>query len=221
MSGEDFEPVPGLPERLPQGEQMLWQGAPDWRSLATRAFHWRAVAAYFGLLGAWRLVSGLVNGEAPSTVLGALAFLLPIALVALAIIVGFAVLAARATLYTVTDRRIVMRIGIALSVTLNIPFRAIDGAGLKLRRDGTGDISLVLAPDHRIAFLSLWPHVRPWRLARPEPTLRCIRNPERIAQILSTALAASADQAAPKLRRAVSQSPDPSPAGAAHAALAS
>ena len=76
-------------------------------------------------------------------------------LVALAIIVGFAVLAARATLYPPASptERIVMRIGIALSVTLNIPFRAVDGAGLKLRRDGTGDISLVLAPNHRIAFL--------------------------------------------------------------------
>jgi len=30
----EYEPVPGLPQRLPQGERILWQGAPDWQTLA-------------------------------------------------------------------------------------------------------------------------------------------------------------------------------------------
>ena len=51
---DDFEPVPGLPETLPQGEQMLWQGSPQWWSLALRAFRLREVGVYFGFLMAWR-----------------------------------------------------------------------------------------------------------------------------------------------------------------------
>jgi len=39
-----FDPVKGLPEHLPQGEVMLWQGSPHWQSLALRAFHIRKVA---------------------------------------------------------------------------------------------------------------------------------------------------------------------------------
>ncbi len=33
VSEHEFEPIPGLPERLPAGERMLWQGRP-WRALA-------------------------------------------------------------------------------------------------------------------------------------------------------------------------------------------
>ena len=37
MSGDyEFEPVPGLPEELPPGEMLLWQGAPDWKTIATQ-----------------------------------------------------------------------------------------------------------------------------------------------------------------------------------------
>ena len=44
----------GLPERLPEGETLLWQGRPSWRQLALRAFHVREIAIYFALLLAWR-----------------------------------------------------------------------------------------------------------------------------------------------------------------------
>ena len=49
MHHDDFasEPVPGLPERPPAGERILWQGAPDRRTLARTAYHTRLVAAYF------------------------------------------------------------------------------------------------------------------------------------------------------------------------------
>ena len=39
MSHDDFaiEPIPGLPERPPQGEEILWQGRPNWWALAKSA----------------------------------------------------------------------------------------------------------------------------------------------------------------------------------------
>ena len=33
----EFEAAPGLPEKLPQGERILWQGAPDALALARAA----------------------------------------------------------------------------------------------------------------------------------------------------------------------------------------
>jgi len=43
----EFEPEYGLPERLPDGEKMLWQGAPDFKALAIRVFHLRKLALHF------------------------------------------------------------------------------------------------------------------------------------------------------------------------------
>ena len=60
-------PVPtsvprGLPERLPEGERLLWQGAPDWRRLALHVFHVRGLALYFAGIIAYCLVSAIVDG---------------------------------------------------------------------------------------------------------------------------------------------------------------
>jgi hypothetical protein len=85
-----------------------------------------------------------------------------------------------------------MRVGIVLTVTFNLPFKRIEGAGLMLRgADGHGDIPLTLARGERIAILQLWPHARPWRVARPEPALRCLPDAAAVGQVLARAWAAS------------------------------
>jgi hypothetical protein len=96
-------------------------------------------------------------------------------------------LSARATLYTVTDKRVVMRIGIVLTLTFNIPFKRIEAAGLHLNANGTGDLPLTLSGEDRIAWLHLWPHARAWHLARPEPMLRCVPQATEVAQLLAQA----------------------------------
>ena len=105
----------------------------------------------------------------------------------------YAWLTSRCTLYTITDRRLVMRVGIALPMTFNLPFSSIESAGLKCWADGNGSIVLTLAPGERLAYLVLWPHARPWRMARTEPMLRCIPDAARVAQTLARALAAAAE----------------------------
>jgi hypothetical protein len=94
-----------------------------------------------------------------------------------------------------------MRIGIVLNLTFNLPFGRIATAGLRDTGHGTGDIPLTLAGSDRIAYMHLWPHARPWRIAHPEPMLRCVPNAPRVAQVLAQAWsqaqcpAASADPA--------------------------
>ncbi len=192
MSESEFEPVPGLPEHLPQGERILWQGAPHWLGLALTAFRLRAIAIYFAALMVWRAASMWHDG---GSALDALAYafdLAPLALAALGLLLVIAVTAARTTVYTITDKRVVMRFGMALPLTVNIPFSQVDGASYASHGGETGDVALVVRPEGRIGYLMMWPHVRPWRYAQPEPTLRALPDGARAAAILGEALAVHA-----------------------------
>ncbi|HML41550.1 MULTISPECIES: photosynthetic complex putative assembly protein PuhB [Hyphomicrobium] len=184
----DSEPVPGLPEHLPEGERILWQGRPEWVALARRAFHVSGVAIYFVVLAvvlAWHELSA--SGTTRDAVQAA-AGVVPGALVALALLAALAALTTRSALYTITTRRVVMRFGIALPIVLNIPFKQIKSADLRVYSDGTGDIPLVVSAPKRQSMVVLWPHVRPWRARDPQPMLRCIPDASRVAEILAAAL---------------------------------
>lgn len=182
----------GLPEPLPSNERVLWEGGPDWRQLAIRVFHARKVAIYFAALLAWRIVANVSDGTSlPSALVGSIA-LASLGVLAVGLLCLIAWFTARTALYTITNERVVMRIGIVLTVTFNLPFKAIGSAGLKLWRDGSGDIPLTLTGSDRIAYLNLWPHARPWRVKQPEPMLRGIPEAEHVAAILAQALSASA-----------------------------
>jgi hypothetical protein len=183
----ELEPQYGLPERLPADEHVLWQGSPDFRALAVRVFHVQKAALYFAALLLLRAGFAMSDGGTAWDGLVALAWPLPLALTALASLSALAWMTSRTTVYTLTDKRVVMRIGIVLTLTFNIPLRTLRSAALR-RSDGrTGDIAMQLAgPDH-IAFLHLWPHVRPWRLARPEPMLRAVTDANEVAALLSQA----------------------------------
>lgn len=186
----DHEPQFGLPELLPADETLLWQGSPDWRVLALRAFHLRKLALYFALLMLLRGLLHAADGAPLAAAAWAALTPLPLALLGLGLVALLAFLSARGTVYTLTDRRVVMRIGIVLTVTYNLPFKRIAAAALQRSRDGHGDIALTLASRDRIAWLQLWPHVRPWHVRRPEPTLRAIADADRVAARLSAAWAA-------------------------------
>lgn len=182
-----WEPEPGLPERLPAGETLLWQGAPEVWGVARRVFHIRGVAIYFGLLLAWKVLADLHDGMLPGEVMLATLKVLPLPLAGLAMLYGLALAVSRTTLYTLTDRRLVMRIGMVLTVTYNIPLSQVAAADVRRDADGSGDLCLRLVAGQRIAYAHLWPHARPWRLARPQPALRCVAGIDPLARLLSEA----------------------------------
>jgi hypothetical protein len=202
----ETEPVYGLPEALPPGEQVLWQGAPRWQSLAVRAFHARKLAMYFGVLLAWRGIAALADGSPLAEAARATLGLSPLPLGAIGILTFLAWLSSRSTVYTVTNERVVMRIGIVLTITLNLPFRVIESAGLRTYADGTGDIPLSLSGKDKVAIIHLWPHARPWRFARPEPMLRAIPDAAGVGALLSNAIAASTG-GSPKAGEMVAEEP--------------
>jgi len=179
MEYED-EPIRGLPGRLPPGEEILWQGAPDWRVLARSAFHTRWVAAYFAALTIYGVASGSLLGAGITALAGA-ACLGLLALLAWAI--------ARTTVYTLTNKRIVLRIGVALTTCFNVPLKLMKSAEIRPLDRGHGDIALAI-DQGRIGYLLLWPHARPWRLKDPQPMLRALPEAERVAEMLVKARAA-------------------------------
>jgi hypothetical protein len=121
-----------------------------------------------------------------------LAILTPLAGISVGLMAFMAWLTARTSMYTITDQRIVMRIGIVLSVTFNLPFKSLDSVGLKRFTDGTGDLALTIGAKDHIAYLHLWPHARPWKFAKPEPMLRSIAEVATVANTLSQAMKAAA-----------------------------
>ncbi len=183
----------GLPERLPDGERLLWQGAPDWRVLARHAFHLRGLALYFGVIVAYCFGSAALGGTPLAGAAVSAAKLAGLALVPIGFLAAYAWAVGRVTVYSITNRRVVIQLGLTLPMTINLPFAKIEAAALKSRADGTGDISLLLNAKDKVAYLVLWPHARPWRLARPEPMLRAVPDAGRVGQLLARALAASAD----------------------------
>ena len=189
FSEHDSEPMHGLPAVLPPGEKLLWQGSPQWRSLALNAYRVRALAIYLRVIvaarGVYLLAGGATVGEALAGCVGPAAF----SLVGLALLTGIAALAARSTVYTLTDRRVVIRQGIALSSALNLPFTVLRSADLRERGDGTGDIALSLTPGQRVSYLWLWPHVRPWRIDQPQPMLRSLSDAAAVGETIGRAIA--------------------------------
>jgi hypothetical protein len=180
----EFEAAPGLPEPLPVGEKLLWQGAPQWQQLALHAFHVGKIAAYFLIMLAFQLAylieSHIAVGEIAVSILKSFVM----GSVALALLSAVAWFSSKTTIYTITDKRVIMRIGIVLTLTFNLPHKRISAASMKNLRGNTGDIALSLYPTDRIAWLHLWPHARAWRLTKPEPALRCIKDAGEVGQIL-------------------------------------
>lgn len=201
MSHDDFavEPVKGLPERPPEGEVILWQGRPNWWELAKESLSLYWVMGYFVLLAVWRFGSMIDQVGFASTFAASFPFVI-LGAVVCAILIAIAVVQARTTVYTITNRRVAMRIGAALTVTLNLPFTQIRNADLDLRRGGTGTIAFDLLGDTRLSYLVCWPHVRPWVMRRTQPALRCIPEAERIARMLADA--AEARVSTPQVARA-------------------
>lgn len=181
------EPVHGLPERLPEGEKVLWQGRPSAMALAFNAFRLRWVIGYFVVLTVFRLANlSSTSGTADqmtSVVTSSLGF----GVVSVLLILGLSYAMSRAAVFTITSERVVMRFGAAIRKYVNVPYSKMTGAQLKRKGLRVGDISMQLEGKEP-AYLHLWPFVRPFKYSKPQPMMRGIKEPEEVAQILARAV---------------------------------
>ncbi|MDJ0654136.1 MAG: photosynthetic complex putative assembly protein PuhB [Xanthomonadales bacterium] len=191
----EFEPVRGLPEVLPEGERMLWQGEPNSGTLARTAFFRRSLGIYFAVIAAGQFGLGVADGESLGVAAAGPVMTLLIGLLVMGISTFFGWLYAGTTVYTITNRRVVLRFGVAVTLTVNLPLRVIEQAQLRVESDGSGDVVLILDPEERVGYVHMWPLVQRWYFAQPRPLIRGIADVQSVARVLAEALAADAGQA--------------------------
>ncbi len=161
-------------------ETVLWKGRPQVTLLARTAFHTRTLGLYMAGL----TVIALMLGKNDAAIVAAL---LGVALAALLYLLAWA--SARSTLYILTDTRIIMRIGTAIETRINIPLKQVTSAHLRMRGKDHGDIAFELSGERLLGNLLLWPHVRPWHYAMPQPMLRAVPDAASVAQMIAEARA--------------------------------
>ena len=176
--------------QLAPGEARLWEGRPLFRRVAFDVFHARGIAVYFvGLFvldayQAWAkhipLPLAIHNSIPLAVIIG----------VAGGLLLAAAWLVTLTTRYEITDRRVILRYGMALPATLSLPYSQIVKASLAVNGDHTGDIALVLKEGNHMAYLKLWPLARAWQLSHPEPTLRGVPRAAVVGALLARSLAA-------------------------------
>ena len=175
MSEYAYEPTRGLPGVLPQDEQILWQSSPDWKIMAMTALHIRLCLAYFAAIVIWLATHGDVNSAMAVSVL---------CICVTGLFALFAWGVERTTVYTLTNKRLVLRIGVALNKCINLPLSEIRSADLKMLPSGHGNIVLSLKGAPRLGYIMLWPHARSLRFVTPQPTLRAIPDASAFAALL-------------------------------------
>ncbi len=195
----EYEPIPGLPEKLPRGEVILWQGRPNGRAIARRVMKTRWFTAYFVILAGWAMITGLYDGRGIGESLFSAGALLVLGTITVGLIELYAWGVEKTTLYTITNQRIVMRIGVALPFTMNLPFARIISADIRRLGSDIGDVAVRIHREERISWLMTWPHVRALRIFKAEPALRCIPKVEEAGQRLADALRKYNDAETPRI----------------------
>lgn len=184
--------IRGVPHPLPPGERLLWEGAPTMKAVATHVFHWRLVAAYFAaMLALW----AFTTEHQPGSEVYVASAVVRVSLAAFVMLsaLGLSRAVATTSWYAITSHRLVMRVGMAFPMSINIPFKILETAGVGSFKDGTGQVTVTLQKGHRIAYIALWPHCRVFRFTNPEPVLRGLEEPQQVAEILARAVAEAAD----------------------------
>lgn len=186
--GEQTPELRSVGFSLEPGERILWQGRPEASSLRRNFLKGRWLVAYAAGLLVWKLALIVwIRGLSPQEVFDT-ATLVVQSLVLVGITAYFAWALARGTTYTLTDLRLVIRHGIALPGTVDIPLRALRSVAVRIHADGTGDVALSVRDGGGIGFAKLWPHARGLELSRPVPMLRGVRDAAVLGSILTRRL---------------------------------
>lgn len=154
--------------------------------LARTAFHTGPVAAYFAVLAAIAFIGGSTLGFGMTVAAG---------LIGIALLHLLAFGTARSTIYTITNRRIVLRFGIAIPKCVNLPLRVIGALDLRVhaqgKNGGTGDLLMLVTAQQRLGYIALWPHAQGWHLSTPRPMLRAVPEIARVGMIAARATQAA------------------------------
>jgi len=175
-------------------------GAPDQRALARYFLRERWVLAFVALSGSLGAADALRHADdAMARLVGVSTLTLILATIAIVCIRLFAWQLSKTSQYVITDRRVFFNIGIVLRADANIPYSSVEDVNLRRRSDGSADLMVTLTGTQEIPWLLLFPHMT-WRgTHRGRPTFRALRDPQRAADAVVSALQAYQQPAAPDL----------------------
>ena len=182
-----------LSENLPNGEQLVWQGQPERRALATRAMYLKYIAFYLVALIAARTGYLILDGESVATWSGMLVWQVLASAFVMLLIVGLAAVYSRTTRYSLTNERLIIKTGAAITIHINLPLQQIIAADLREYSDGTGDITLQVSRAEKLYWLLIWPNVRSWWIRPLRPVLRGLKDAQAVAHLLVEEVGKHAD----------------------------
>ncbi len=191
--------ITGVEEALPPGESLVWEGQPDVKTLAFRVLYLRAILVYWALVAVGFLAAGALGGRGSGSLAADLVWLMVVAAAGSALIFGLAAAIRSSTTYALTDRRVVIRMGVAFPSVLNLPLHQIDAVDVRATgkdREGreVGDLVLTPIGGEQVGWLYLWPHVKPWSWRTPAPALRAIPEAAYVGKLVARHAKARLDQ---------------------------
>ncbi len=186
VAEHEDEPVRGLPDYLPEDEHLVWRGEPDFRVMAVRVFHVRSVAIYIALLLCTHLGVQLYQGGSIADVALGSSWMLALGLTAIGILAVLAWAYTRSTVYTLTNKRLVIRSGVAIPMMVNLPLPIVGSADMRRYADGSGDIMFTLGQKKKLSYMLLWPNIKPWEFKPVVPAIRCLADVDAAAQAVAS-----------------------------------
>ena len=174
---------------LPPGETLLWSGQPKPSGFARRVFHLKALGAYFAIIVGFTTIGTLASDAETYMLLGTFVWQLSLGGIVLTILSLLGHFYAKSTIYALTNKRFVIRSGLALPSVIAIPISKLQSAGIRTHSDKTGDIVLLPEKGLKVYWLLLWPSVRTFEWSRVQPLLRSVEKPEVVAGMLRDLIA--------------------------------
>ena len=178
-----FEAPKNILDAIPNGESILWKGRPSLWGFSWNLFGLKWITLYLSMLSIVSVARFFASDFYTAFYVDFLPFFLS-GIFASIILIGLAATQTYSTVYVITENRVIIKTGAALSFLISMPFKKIKEVNLQKRGASIGTISFELLSEKRVPYISCWPSVRPWKFKRTQPAFSCIGSVDEVATIL-------------------------------------
>jgi len=178
-----FEAPKNILDAIPNGESILWKGRPSLWGFSWNLFGLKWITLYLSMLSIVSVARFFASDFYTAFYVDFLPFFLS-GIFASIILIGLAAIQAYSTVYIITENRVIIKTGAALSFLISMPFKKIKEVNLQKRGASIGTISFELFSKKRVPYISCWPSVRPWKFKKTQPAFSCVRSVDEVATIL-------------------------------------
>ena len=178
-----FEAPKNILDAIPNGESILWKGRPSLWGFSWNLFGLKWITLYLSILSIVSVARFFASDFYTAFYVDFLPFFLS-GIFASIILIGLAATQTYSTVYIITENRVIIKTGAALSFLISMPFKKIKEVNLQKRGASIGTISFELLSEKRVPYISCWPSVRPWKFKRTQPAFSCIGSVDEVATVL-------------------------------------